>query len=215
MLQIHRIIANNFQENTYVLVDEATRETAVIDPGMLFDEEREAFDRLVTGHGLKVNQVILTHAHLDHCFGVSYVKDRYGAVVKGHPADAPLLEALPRQARRFGMEGVFDTGSGCDVDLKDGDTVSIGESTLQVLHVPGHSPGGIALYDAVQGFVITGDSLFEGSIGRTDLEGGDQWQLVDAVRQQLLTLPPKTLVLPGHGNPSTIEKEKATNPFLR
>ena len=214
MLTITRFQFNMFGENTYLLVDSATSEAAVVDPGMFYPEEYKAFDDYISGHHVQLKQIINTHLHLDHCFGADYVKTKYGAPVSAHEADAPLGANIPDQSRRFGIREE-QQAVGIDVKLHDGDTVAIGSGSLRVLHVPGHSPGGIALYCAAQHFVLVGDSLFQGSVGRTDLPGGDHSTLVASIRARLLTLPPDTTVLPGHGDPTTIEAELRSNPFLR
>ena len=215
MLKVRKLTVNNFEENTYILIDEATSKAAIIDPGMLTDYEKKKFDDFIANEGIKIDQVILTHAHLDHCFGASYVHDKYGVPVKGHPDDEPLLAGVKAQAISFGMPGIISSEPSFDVRLKAGETITIGESSLKVIHVPGHSPGGIALYSSEDGFVLVGDSLFRGSIGRTDLPGGDHATLLDAIKRGLFTLPGDTLVLPGHGPVTTIAEEKANNPFFR
>lgn len=214
MLNIVKFVFNNFGENTFLVIDSATRQAAVIDPGMLHGEEREAFDRYIKDNGLKLTQIILTHAHLDHVFGAGYVTDAYGVPVAAHADDLPLALKAPSQTARFGMAGVIDRPLEFDVTLKDGDIIRIGESTLEVLHVPGHSPGGIVLYDRADGVAFVGDSIFDGSIGRTDLEGGDYATLISSIKNRILTLPDDTVLLPGHGNATTVKKEKESNPFL-
>ncbi len=215
MLQIHQFVFNNFGENTYLAVDKATNEAAIIDPGMLYDEEKAAIDKYIVEHGIKLTQVILTHAHLDHCFGADFIKTKYGVPVKAHEADSPLAAALAGQGARFGMGNVLKNGLEFDVKLKDGDVINIGESRLEVIHVPGHSPGGIALYDKADNVAFVGDSIFAGSIGRTDLEGGDMATLVGALKNRILTLPDNTYLLPGHGEVTTVKDERARNPYLR
>lgn len=215
MLKIHIFEVNNFGENTYIAVDTATNEAAVIDPGFLLDGEADAFDRFVKDNGIAVTQVILTHAHLDHCFGVGHVVDKYGVPVKGHILDRPLAASVRQQAARFGMAGVFKQGVDFDVTLTDGDIIEIGRSRLQVVHTPGHSPGGIVLYDSADNLAFVGDSIFEQSIGRTDLEGGDYDTLISSLKSKVLSLPPETMLLPGHGRPTTVAAEAAANPFLK
>lgn len=216
MLKIKQFIFNPFGESTYVVSDEDSREAIVVDPGMTEAAEQQRLDAYIEDNGLTVTGVVNTHMHLDHCFGDNYVRDRYGARVHAHPADAPLGAELGNQARRFGMVLPGTAGKvEIDVPLRQGDTIYLGKEKLQVLHVPGHSPGGIALYSPTGKFLLSGDSLFAGSIGRTDLEGGDMDALIEAVRDKLLTLPPDTLVLPGHGPSTTIARELASNPFFR
>jgi len=215
MLDVKQFVFNPFGESTYVVSNPAAGEAAVVDPGMATPDEERRLDSYIAGKGLTVTSVVNTHMHLDHCFGVNHVRERYGVPVKAHPADAPLGAAIGAQASRFGMAGRRDAPVAIDEPLADGDIITIGGGQLQVLHVPGHSPGGIALYCPDGRFVLSGDSLFDGSIGRTDLPGGDQRILVDAVRSKLLTLPPDTLVLPGHGPATTVGRELRSNSFLR
>ena len=214
MLKIKQFVCNPFDENTYLVIDETTHDAAVIDPGMFNDRERKAFDDFVEANNIHITQIINTHAHLDHCFGDNYVRDKYDVKVAASIGDAPLAASLGLQARRFGIVGGMDPVV-IDTPLADGDIIRIGDSTMQVLAVPGHSKGGLALYSAEGRFVLSGDSLFQGSIGRTDLEGGSMPQLVSAVRQKLLSLPDDTVVLPGHGPHTTVGAEKRSNPFLQ
>ena len=213
MLKIKQFVFNNFGVNTYLLIDEATLEAAVVDPAMASEGEYRIFDNYVAQSGIRITQVINTHLHLDHCFGIGYVKDKYGAPVLAHPADAPLGSRMAEQCRRFGMR--WQGGPvNIDTPLADGDTVQIGQSTAQVIHVPGHSPGSIALYLPQEKIVLSGDTLFRGSIGRTDLEGGSQGQLLQSVRTRLYSLPDEVAVLPGHDRFTTIGNEKKFNPYV-
>lgn len=212
MFKISHIAVNPFEENTFILVDEATKDAIVIDPGMFYPEEIKAFDKLVKDQGLHLTQIVNTHLHLDHCFGLNYVKDKYGVDLAANAEDAELGRSVAKQEARFGMHRNPKPVE-IDVPLKDGDIITVGESRLQVITVPGHTPGGIALYCPEQKFVITGDSLFQGSIGRTDL-GGNEATLKNAIRTKLLTLPPDTIVIPGHGPTTTIAAE-LHNPYVR
>lgn len=216
MLKVKQFCFNPFAVSTFLLYDTDTLDAAVIDPGMVNDNERRIFDSVIKENHLKLTQIVNTHLHLDHCFGDNYVKSSYGVPVKANPADAFLGKALPAQAAGFGMsrpEG-FEPVE-IDVELNQGDTITVGNFNLQVLHVPGHSPGSIALYCAEGGFVIGGDVLFHGGIGRTDLQGGDLPTLLKSIREKLLTLPEETKVLPGHDVFTTIASEKRSNPYLR
>ena len=213
-MKVSRFVFNMFGVNTYVVWDPESSEAAIIDPGMIDDQERRALDGFIEGRKLKVTQLINTHSHLDHIFGNTYIKEKYGLEIKANPADAFLAETLPQQASRFGMR-LSLRPQGIDVELHDGDTIFLGKERMEVLGVPGHSPGGIALYCPESNFVITGDTLFPGSMGRTDLPGGDYATLADAIRRKLLTLPESTVVLSGHGVETTIGNEKKSNPFLK
>ena len=202
-----------FGINTYVGYDPEDKEAAIIDPGMSRKEEFEAMEKFIDREGLKVTHLINTHLHIDHAIADNWVKAKYGVPLEAHEADAPLGERIREQARMFGVSA-DDVAVEIERPLKEGDVVKIGHGELKVLHVPGHSPGSVCLYDAEDGFIIVGDALFEGSIGRTDLPGGNHRQLIDAIRNKLLTLPRETLVLSGHGDSTTIGSEYDTNPFL-
>lgn len=202
-----------FGINTYVVYDPATKKCAVIDPGMSDQEEEEALTGFITRNGLTVTHIINNHLHIDHAIGDRFASETFGAPVLAHPDDSFLGERLQEQARQFGIAGRIDNMSEIR-PLRDGEKIEIGNGELTVIHVPGHSPGGVALYDKEGGYVISGDSLFSGSIGRTDLPGGDMRQLIGAVRSRLLTLPADTVVYPGHGPATTIARERASNPFL-
>ncbi len=217
MLHIKQFAFNPFAESTFVVFDETSREAAVVDPGMASEAERSRLDTFIRDNKLKITQIINTHLHVDHCFGANYVRSRYGVPVKANKADAFLGESVAAQTRTFGVIPSDGQPAGVAIDepLNDGDTIKIGSDSLKVLHVPGHSPGSIALYSADGRFVITGDALFQGSIGRTDLPGGSMDQLIRSIRTKLLILPDDTLVLPGHGPATTIGDEKKYNPFLR
>lgn len=213
MLKVKQFVFNMFGVNTYLIIDPDTREAAVVDPGMYTRDEQNEFDSYIKDNNLKITEVINTHLHLDHCFGDNYVKDSYGVKVAANIADSALGADITSQMRRFGGHGDIK-GVTIDVPLNDGDIISIGNGHLRVITVPGHSPGGIALYSPEGRFVIAGDSLFRRSIGRTDLPGGDQRLLVDSIRKKLFTLPDNTMVLPGHDRFTTIGDEKTANPFV-
>lgn len=217
MLQIKQFSFNPFGVSTYVVYDPDTLDALVVDPGMVTDRERALFDNYIESHHLKLHQVVNTHLHLDHCFGDNYVRDRYGAKVAAALPDAPLGRDIARQAAEFGiaLPGGVPGGVEIDVPLAQGDTVTVGNYQLEVLAVPGHSPGSIVLYCPGANVAIVGDVLFRGSVGRTDLPGGDHALLLGGIRAKLLPLPGDTLVLPGHGPATTIKAEKAANPYLR
>lgn len=202
-----------FGINTYVVYDPEVKEAAIIDPGMSRKEEFQAMDRFIDREGLKVTHLINTHLHIDHAIADNWVKAKYGAPVEAHADDAMLGERIKQQAQMFGVQAE-DVAVEIGRPLKEGDTVRIGRGELKVIHVPGHSPGSICLYDKEDGFVIVGDTLFQGSIGRTDLPGGNHRQLVDAIKNKLLTLPDETMVLSGHGDKTTVGEERYRNPFL-
>lgn len=212
MFRIIHLAVNPFEENVLILVDEDTKDAIVIDPGMLYPEELQKFDEIIREEGLHLTQIVNTHQHLDHIFGANAVKDKYGIPLAASPSDDTFGQSIATHAARFGIKAGAKPVVR-DIALADGDTITVGKSTLHVLAVPGHTPGGLAFYCPEQKFIITGDSLFRGSIGRTDL-GGDQATLVSSIRSKLLTLPDDTTVIPGHGSTTTIGAEKRHNPYI-
>ena len=212
MFRIIHLAVNPFEENVLILVDEDTQDAIVIDPGMLYPEELQKFDEIIREEGLHLTQIVNTHQHLDHIFGANAVKDKYGIPLAASPSDDTFGQSVATHAARFGIKAGAKPVVR-DIALADGDTITVGKSTLHVLAVPGHTPGGLAFYCPEQKFIITGDSLFRGSIGRTDL-GGDQATLVSSIRSKLLTLPDDTTVIPGHGPTTTIGAEKRHNPYI-
>jgi glyoxylase-like metal-dependent hydrolase (beta-lactamase superfamily II) len=178
----------------------------LVDPG----EEAERFLAEAARRDRRITAIWLTHAHLDHIAGVSAVHRASGAPIHLHPADRPLYDGLPEQGRWFGLE--LGRPPAPEVMLHHGQRLGIGDSSFEVRHLPGHSPGHVCFIG--EGIVLGGDVLFEGSIGRTDLPGGDLEALLSGIRRELLALPDATLVYPGHGPPTTIGREREENPFL-
>lgn len=203
-----------FGINTYVVWDPETRECAVVDPGMIDDRERNAIRNFIDREKLSVEHIINTHLHVDHAIGDSFAVKEFGAPVLAHRGDEPLGADLRQQARMFQIQEEVDNVS-VSTYIEDGDVVRVGNGSLQVLHVPGHSKGSIAFYDKEGGYVLVGDALFYGSVGRTDLPGGDMDELLASIRGKLLALPDDTVVYPGHGPATTIGWERMYNPFLR
>ena len=212
-MKIQRFELSFFGVNTYIVWDPATSEAAIIDPGMSQQQEVDEIDSFIEENSLKVKHLINTHLHIDHVFGNKYITERYGVQPEAHPDDAPLGRNVGGQAMMFGMR-INPGNVEIAHPLHQGDKVMLGNESLEVIHVPGHSPGGICLYDAKDGFVITGDAIFRESIGRTDLPGGNHAQLIGAIRRGILSLPPQTVIYPGHGPSSTVEHELRANPFL-
>jgi glyoxylase-like metal-dependent hydrolase (beta-lactamase superfamily II) len=213
-MKIARFQFQLFGVNTYVVWDENTLFGAVIDPGMSSSREEKALTDFINREKIAVKHLINTHLHIDHAASDRFVCNTYGVNISAHRMDASLGERLAQQADMFGLPF-----SPKDIEistfLEDGDTIEIGDSSLQVLHVPGHSKGSIALYDKIGKFILTGDALFAGSIGRTDLPGGSMTQLLTSIKEKILTLPEDTIVYPGHGDPTTVGDEIKYNPFLR
>lgn len=214
MLHIHTLPFNMFGVNTYILWNSDTDEAAVIDPGMCNTRERDTLDSFISQHGLQVKQLINTHMHVDHIFGDLYIKEKYGTPVQASPLDAFLGDKADMQCRMFGLPG--DMASvGIDVELTDGMTINLCGLEAHILSVPGHSPGSIVIYLPEAKAAFTGDVLFQGSIGRTDLVAGNHSQLINGIKTKLMALPDDTVVYPGHGSPTTIGAEKRSNPYIR
>lgn len=203
-----------FEVNCYVVYDPEEKEAAIIDPGIIDNREIDAIDQFLAKNQLKVVAIINTHLHIDHVVANNKLAEKYGAPVLAHKDDEFLGNALREQAREFHLPFKMEN-AGVSRHLADGEKIKIGSGELQVIHLPGHTPGGIGLYDAKDGFLISGDTLFEGSVGRTDLPGGNLGKLIESVRKKLYALPENTVVYPGHGPDTTIGQEKNHNPFVR
>lgn len=212
-MKIQRFTFNMFGVNTYVLWDGTTLEAAIIDPGMLDDSENAQIYGFIEKNRLQIKHIINTHLHIDHTFGIDHATAKYGCPVEGHPADDILGQNRSVQARMFGIPLNLPPVTVAK-RLDEGDTVMIGDEPLNILHVPGHSPGSIVLYAPESGFIISGDVLFRSSIGRTDLTQGNYEQLISGISTKLLVLPEDTVVYPGHGPATTIGEEIAHNPYL-
>jgi glyoxylase-like metal-dependent hydrolase (beta-lactamase superfamily II) len=194
------------QANAYLAICEAAGVCGLVDPGA----EAESLIAAAADENARITSIILTHAHLDHLGGVARAKRETGVPVLLHPADAELYAAAPLQARSFGIE--IETPPPPDAPLEDGQILEIGSEALEVRHTPGHSPGHVSLIG--DGFALVGDCVFAGSIGRTDLPGGDFRTLIESIKYKLLTLPDETVLYSGHGPATTVGKERGSNPFL-
>lgn len=212
MLQVHTFTFNALAEHTYVIYDE-TRQCAIIDPGCYEPHEQAALSRCIDQNGLQVTHLINTHAHIDHVLGNRYVIDTYNVPLALHPVDVPLLQAAVEYAPQYGFLAYEPAKA--TVMLTPNEAIQVGDTPLRILHVPGHSPGHIALYSAQDRVCFSGDVLFQGSIGRTDLPGGDHATLLKSIQEQLLPLGDEVVIYPGHGPTTTIGAEKNNNPFLK
>lgn len=211
MINIETFVFNPFQENTYILYDH-TGECIIIDAGCQEQEEKEQLLDYIEDHGFKPVKLVNTHCHIDHILGVAFLSKKFDLPFYIHSREKLLLSESMKQADFFGLSLELPPEPGGF--LNDGDVLRFGESSLELIHIPGHSPGGILLYSPEQKFILSGDVLFRGSIGRTDLPGGDYESLVNGIREKLLGLDPDTRVFPGHGPHTSIGTEKESNPFL-
>lgn len=200
------------QENTYVLTNNK-KEAIIIDPGCYGKQEEQQLEKFIVSEGLEVRLLLNTHCHLDHVFGIKFVAEKWALKPKFHRFEKQVLDYAPVAGLMWNLP--FDNYSG-EVDyLEDGDVTGLEGDPLKVLFTPGHSPGSISFYAENQGFVISGDVLFQGSIGRTDLPMGNFETLSASIREKIYTLPDNTMVYSGHGEATTVGVEKKTNPFVR
>jgi hydroxyacylglutathione hydrolase len=207
---IHEILpVGPLQCNCSVFGDEQTREAMVVDPG----DEISRILEILTRHRLKVTAIVITHAHIDHIGGAQKLKQATGAPVYMNLNDAELQKMLPVQATWLGVSPPEQVA--IDAPAKDGDSILVGATEFHVLHTPGHTQGSISLYAPAEQKLIAGDTLFRDSIGRTDLPGGDGRQIIRSIHEKLMPLPDDTIVIPGHGDATTIGREKQFNPFLQ
>ena len=211
MFLIKVLTFNPVQENTYVLYNE-NKECIIIDPGCYSDEEKEALKGFIDKNELQPKMLINTHCHLDHVFGNKYIAEAYRLTLQIHKNEEAVLQMAPASGLMFNLP--FDNYKGELIYLKEGDVVSIGEDSLQVIEAPGHSPGSICFYCEKQKFIIGGDVLFYQSIGRTDLPGGSHEGLIKNIKEKLFVLPQDVRVYPGHGPATTIGDEIKYNPYL-
>jgi hydroxyacylglutathione hydrolase len=211
MLNVIFFTFNAFQENTYLIVNEK-KQCWIVDPGMYDKRETDQLISYITDNGLQPQAIINTHAHLDHLFGVQAMMDKYSIQFGIHELETPVLRIAASSASVFGMD--FPHPPVASFFIKEG-SMQLGDDTIEVFHTPGHSPGSISFYYPKGNWVISGDVLFSGSIGRTDLPGGNLATLLSGIRKYLFTLPGDTQVLSGHGPATTIAEEKQHNPFLQ
>lgn len=210
MLSIQTFVFNPFSENTYVVSDE-TGTAVIIDPGCYETEEQNKFDEYIATKRLSVKYLLNTHCHIDHVLGNYHVKKKYRVPLLVHAREENVLRAVKTYAPNYGFNGYQETTA--DQFIHEGEVISFGETTWDILFLPGHAPGHVGFYDKKEGVIFSGDVLFDGSIGRTDLPGGDYDTLIQSIREKMFALPNEVIVYCGHGATTTIGKEKQSNPY--
>lgn len=212
MITIQRFIFNPFQQNTYLLYTD-TKECAIVDPGCYTQEERDELVAFIESHELTPTLLLNTHCHIDHVLGNAFIKRKYNLDTMAHKDDADLLEMAEESGSMYGF--TVDVPPAIGQFIVDEQVIKLGENEILALSVPGHSKGSLAFVCKKEKFVITGDVLFAGSIGRTDLHGGDYDQLINSIKTKLMPLGDDFTVFSGHGPRTSIGKEALSNPFLQ
>lgn len=212
MISILSFTFGPFQENTYVLYDE-TKDCIIIDPGCYDEAERLELVRAIDEKGLTPVRLINTHCHIDHVVGNKFIAEKYNLGLEINELDKPTLDSLPMVAQMYNLNAEISPEP--SVFLNEGDVVKFGKSTLEILFTPGHSPGSITFYERGQKFMLVGDVLFRGSIGRTDLPGGDYDTLIASIKDKIFPFEDDYIIYNGHGPSTTIGFERSNNPFLK
>ena len=211
MLTVKSFEFSPFQENTYILYNEFN-DCIIIDPGCYYDAEKDKLVAFITQNNLKPTMLINTHCHLDHVFGNKFIAEKYHLTLQMHENEKPVLAFATTSGLMYNVP--FDNYEGNFIYLNEGDTIKLGDDALHILLTPGHSPGSLSFYSAKNNFIISGDVLFQNSVGRSDLPGGNHEQLIKSIKEKLLVLPVQTIVYSGHGPATTIGEEKRNNPYL-
>jgi glyoxylase-like metal-dependent hydrolase (beta-lactamase superfamily II) len=211
MLKIEKFVVNPLQENTFVLSDE-TGECIFVDPGFYFDVEKQEIMDYVADNNLKPVKITNTHCHFDHIMGVEFVRNQFNIPFYAHPDDAFWVKQAIFQGKMFGFE--MEPVQAPEHFFQENEPLKFGNTELEIIHVPGHSPGHVVFYSEKDAVLIGGDVLFHGSIGRTDLPGGNYETLISGIKEKLFSLPDETKVYCGHGPETTLGFEKNSNPFL-
>lgn len=210
-MQVATFTFNGFQENTYVISD-ATKECIIVDPGCNTSSERTQLTDYLTANGLTPVRLVNTHCHIDHILGNAFIAEKYNLSLEAHEGEAIVLLAGEMTGKMYGVP--YDPSPKITTFLVPGEYLSFGETSLEILFTPGHSPASVCLHHRETKQVIAGDVLFQGSVGRSDLPGGNHETLIDSIRRELLVLDDETRVYPGHGPSTTVGEERRSNPFL-
>lgn len=206
-VQFEALAVGPIQSNCYIVWDVGTREAAIIDPG----DEKDLIERVISDHNLSVKHILLTHGHFDHCFVAGDISAEYGVGVSMHEADIEQIhDPLGFADMYYDMSSFVDFAP--QTMLSDGDVIKLGDSRIEVIYTPGHTQGGLCF--VTDAGVFCGDTIFAGSVGRTDFAGGSQSQLMASIREKILSMKDETPLYPGHGPATTVGQERATNPYL-
>lgn len=211
MLNIKTFTFNPFQENTYILYD-GKGEGALIDPGCYEESEKRELKKFIEENDIKLVKLLNTHCHIDHVLGNAWAKRTFGIPLLIHKADLTVLKSVEAYAPNYGFR-MYESSEPDDF-LKEGENINVGSESLKILYVPGHAPGHVVFYHENSKQLISGDTIFKGSIGRTDLPGGNHGLLIAKIKSELFSLPEETIAFPGHGPKTTIGFEKIHNPFV-
>ena len=214
MMKIKMFVTNDFMELCYLLIEENTKETAIVDPGMMKEAKIDEVCSFIRDNDLKVKYVLLTHAHVDHAASAEILAKKYGVEVCGNIGDESLAQNLADQAMRFHLPVKLSPLT-IGRHLSDCDVLTLGLEQINVITTPGHSEGGLTYYVPTSGFACVGDTIFDGSIGRTDLPGGDFETLIDSIKKKIFTLPDETVLFSGHGPSTSVIREKNYNPYVQ
>lgn len=213
MLKVKKFVFNPFSENTYIVYDESNN-ALLIDPGCYQPQEEQELQYFIEIHNLKIKSILHTHSHLDHMFGTSFLAKKYNVDVHIHKNDEVTYNSFEKVCALYGIP--IKSSESVDISFFDiNDGFYLGDNYLEIRFVPGHAPGHVVFYSTENNFLINGDCLFQGSIGRTDLPGGNHQQLISSIKSQLFSLPSNTVVYCGHGPETTIGDEINNNPFLK
>lgn len=204
---------NPVGENTYLIWDEESREAAIIDAGMSNNRENAIISEFITQEKLQLKYALQTHMHFDHIWGLSYILETYGLKPLCHAAEESIYRDVPEMTSMFRLSMNWNLPV-VERYINEGDTFQLGNTTIKVLHTPGHTPGGLSYYIPSANIIFTGDTLFQGSIGRTDLPGGNLSEEIDSIKNKIITLPSETIIYSGHGPESNIGWELKNNPYL-
>ena len=212
MLGIQSFIFNPFEENTYVLFDES-KKCIIVDPGCYTENEKKELEAFVVSNGLIPEKILLTHAHIDHILGNNFISGRFGIPIQMSYIEIPLLKGVSEYGRMWGIEA--EPSPEPEISVSENDEIRFGNTILESIFTPGHSPGSFSFYHRAGKILISGDVLFMQSIGRTDLPGGDYETLLKSIQEKLMKLEDDVIIYPGHGPETTIGRERVHNPFLQ